>query len=67
MFTANAARLAGLAGATFGWRPAEFWAATPAELASIIDALDARAPHTSPPNRAAIQALMEMFPDESGH
>jgi len=64
MFTPKATRLAGLAGAILGWRPAEFWAATPAELASIVDALNARAPQNTPPNRADINALMEMFPDE---
>lgn len=33
------ARLAGLAGCLFGWRPAEFWPATPAELAALVSAL----------------------------
>ena len=66
MFTPNAARLAGLAGAILGWRPAEFWTATPAELATIIDALNAREPQITPPDRADINALMEMFPDGSG-
>ena len=31
-FAICAARLAGVAGAVLGWRPEEFWAATPAEL-----------------------------------
>jgi len=66
MLTPNAARLAGLAGAILGWRPAEFWTATPAELATIIDALNAREPQITPPDRADINALMEMFPDGSG-
>ena len=35
-FAPGAARLAGLAGRALGWRPAEFWAATPAELAVIL-------------------------------
>jgi len=33
-FGAGAVRLAGLAARVLGWRPGEFWAATPAELAA---------------------------------
>jgi hypothetical protein len=36
VFRDDAARLAGLAGALLGWRPGDFWRATPAELAAII-------------------------------
>lgn len=67
MFAPNAARLAGLAGAILGWHPAEFWVATPAELATIIDALGARNPQSDPPTASAIAQLMEMFPDGSSH
>jgi len=35
-FGRQAARLAGVAGRELGWRPAEFWMATPAELRSIL-------------------------------
>lgn len=35
-FGPGAARLAGLAGRLLGWRPDEFWHATPAELAAIL-------------------------------
>ncbi|MBX9860400.1 MAG: phage tail assembly chaperone [Sphingomonas sp.] len=61
-FGEAAAKLAGLAGALFGWSPDIFWRATPAELASVVAALagDAAPP---PPDRAAIAALMEAFPD----
>ncbi len=38
-FTEGAARLAGLAGALVGWRPDEFWRATPAELEAVLAAL----------------------------
>ena len=38
-FSEGAARLAGLAGALLGWRPDEFWRATPAELAAVLRAL----------------------------
>ena len=35
-FGQAAHRLAGLAARMLGWRPADFWAATPAELAAIL-------------------------------
>jgi hypothetical protein len=35
-FAPAAGRLAGLAGRVLGWRPSEFWQATPAELAAIL-------------------------------
>lgn len=60
-FSAAAARLAGFAGAILGWRPNEFWEATPAELASIIAALAGDAPAAASPRDLA--RLMEMFPD----
>ena len=58
----SAARLAGMAGALLGWRPDEFWAATPAEVATVINAL------MGPDNAGAAGAaelarLKEMFPD----
>lgn len=37
-FGESALRLARLAGRVLGWRPHEFWAATPAELAAILAA-----------------------------
>jgi hypothetical protein len=60
-FSDAAARLAGLAGALLGWRPDEFWNATPAELAAVLAAMAPDAP-------AAVSAddlarLKEMFPD----
>jgi uncharacterized phage protein (TIGR02216 family) len=57
-FTANATRLAGLAGLLFGWTPDTFWAATPAELAGLIDS--AAGDRAAPVDLAA---MMEMFPD----
>lgn len=60
-FAGAAARLAGLAGALLGWRPAEFWAATPAELAAVIRAL---APEeTAPAGRGELARLQEIYPD----
>ena len=35
-FGAAALRLAGVAGIALGWRPDEFWRATPAELAAVL-------------------------------
>jgi hypothetical protein len=36
MFAERAGRLAGLAGWLLGWRPEEFWRATPAELGAVL-------------------------------
>jgi hypothetical protein len=60
-FADSAAQLAGLAGALLGWRPGEFWAATPAELAAIFTAM---APRGEAPAGADVLAqLQEHFPD----
>jgi len=60
-FDAGAARLAGLAGALLGWRPNEFWRATPAELAAVLGAL---APEQeAPASEGDLARLKEMFPD----
>lgn len=53
-------RLAGLTGWLLGWRPEEFWAATPAELAAVFGAMGPAHPTASP---ADLARLMEMFPD----
>lgn len=37
-FAQGAARLAGVAGWLLGWRPDEYWRATPAELAAVLAA-----------------------------
>jgi tail assembly chaperone len=60
VFSETAARLAGLAGALLGWRPDEFWGATPAELAAILNAMAGEAPAAS---TADLARLKEMFPD----
>ncbi|NJC32826.1 hypothetical protein GGR88_000300 [Sphingomonas jejuensis] len=57
-FAEWARRLAGEAAVALGWRPDEFWRATPAELAAIRDML--RPPADAPVD---LPALMEMFPD----
>lgn len=56
-FGAGAARLAGLAGRLLGWRPGEFWAATPAELAAILARENSGGP--LPLTRAELNRLME--------
>lgn len=61
-FSDNARRLAGAAGVMFGWSPAAFWAATPAELGALLDAVRGEA--QLPPDPAMLAQLMEQFPDD---
>ncbi|MBC2665047.1 phage tail assembly chaperone [Novosphingobium flavum] len=61
-FAPGAGRLAGLAGRALGWRPHEFWAATPAELAAILSPL-AQAEAGTGVSRAEIARLMEQDND----
>jgi len=61
VFSESAGRLAGLAGAVLGWRPDEFWNATPAELAAILGAMSGEAPAASADD---LTRLKEMYPDE---
>ena len=42
-----------------GWRPADFWDATPAELAGALAVPD----EFDPPGKDRIDALIERFPD----
>ncbi len=60
-FESTATRLAGMCGVLLGWRPDEFWRATPAELAAILAALAPTA--ESPPDTNLIDRLKERFPD----
>jgi hypothetical protein len=62
-FAAAAGRLAGLAGALAGWRPDEFWRATPQELETVLIALAGPEEEAAPPEPARIAALKERFPD----
>ena len=56
LFAETARRLSGVAARVLGWRPGEFWAATPAELAAVFEPpVDASAPLS----RAELNALME--------
>lgn len=58
-----ALRWAGLAAQALGWRPAEFWAATPAELATALSPPDELSA-LPPPSREAIARMMERDADE---
>jgi len=60
VFSDGAARLAGLAGLLLGWRPDEFWNATPAELAAVLAAGEADA---APASADDLARLKEMYPD----
>lgn len=61
---AEAARaLAGLSGVLFGWRPEEFWRATPDELAALLIAARGGGDEAVPIGRARLDALQEAFPD----
>lgn len=57
-FAAMAARLAGLVPRALGWRPDDFWNATPAELAAIFTAA-ADSPGGTPLTRGELAALLE--------
>ncbi|HEX8239997.1 MAG TPA: phage tail assembly chaperone [Allosphingosinicella sp.] len=61
-FSESAARLAGLAGALLGWRPDEFWRATPAELGAVLSAMAGE--DSAPAGRAELDRLMRQFPDQ---
>lgn len=61
-FGAGALRLSGLAARLLGWRPEEFWSATPAELAATLSPLD---PDARPMGRADLSRLMERDDERS--
>lgn len=59
-FGEGARRLSGAAAQLLGWRPGDFWLATPAELAAALGDI---AGHGEPPKRDEMDALMARFPD----
>lgn len=59
-FAAAALQAARVASAALGWRPAEFWLTTPAELRTALGLDDADA---VPADGAMLTRLMEAFPD----
>lgn len=60
-FGEAAERLSGAAAMLLGWRPAEFWRATPAELTSMLQQGGAVA---DGPDRDMLEQLCRRFPDE---
>lgn len=58
-FGERALELAGFASSLLGWRPGEFWAATPAELATALG-LGIQ----GGVDREAMDRLLALFPDE---
>lgn len=59
-FGESAAQLCSVACQLLGWRPDEFWNATPAEL---VLALRPPVAPVDAPDRATIEALRRRFPD----
>ena len=61
-------RIAEIATGVLGWRPRDFWSATPAEFWTAWDGWRARnggAEAVSPAGRADLTALLARFPDGS--
>lgn len=63
LFTDHAARLAGLAALLLGWRPDQFWQATPAELAGVLAVMAGEDHETGPLDALMLARLKEKFPD----
>lgn len=62
-FGETALRLSAICALQWGWRPNEFWNATPAELLCILRLTEGE--DTAPPNPNEILKLMSLFPDEA--
>lgn len=61
MFGEAAARLCGAAAMLLGWRPDQFWNATPAELALALQSGEVS---SDAPDRTTIEDLKRRFPDQ---
>jgi hypothetical protein len=59
-FTDVASKLAGQTALLLGWRPDDFWNATPAELACIFSAVSS---DSDTADSQTLNTLMEQFPD----
>lgn len=57
-----AVTLAGLMARVAGWRPGEFWAATPADVRAVLAGWTETSGEAGF-DRAALGAMMERFPD----
>ncbi len=64
-FGDGAARLSGVMARLCGWRPGEFWDATPADVAAVLAgwAPENGADGADGVDRAALAAMMEQYPD----
>ncbi|EQB33302.1 phage tail assembly chaperone [Sphingobium ummariense] len=62
-FSERAARLAGIAGWLLGWRPDEFWRATPAELAAVLAAARGEEAPETGVDAGELVRLMDAMPD----
>lgn len=62
-FFKAAARLAGVAGWLLGWRPDEFWRATPAELEAVLRAAKGEEAPELGVDRRELERLRGAMPD----
>lgn len=62
-FADRARSLSGVAGIALGWRPGDFWTATPDELAAMLTAAGGHPPPAAPPDADTIALLKKAFPD----
>lgn len=62
-FAQAAGRLAGVAGWLLGWRPEEFWRATPAELAAVLRAARGEEAPGEGVDGPELRRLMGVMPD----
>lgn len=62
-FGESALRLSAICALQWGWRPREFWNATPTELLGILQIADGD--DAVPPGPNEIQNLMSRFPDKA--
>jgi hypothetical protein len=62
-FAQSASRLSAISALLLGWRPHEFWVATPAELQVIFAEMERAREGERPPAPGDLANLMEMFPD----
>lgn len=62
-FAQGAGQLAGIAGWLLGWRPDEFWRATPAELRAVLAAMRGEDAPVDGVDAGALRRLMLAMPD----
>ena len=62
LIATNAPKMLGLMARVAGWRPDDFWAATPADVRAVLAGWVEDSGEASF-DRAALSAMMEQFPD----